>query len=112
MDISGQGEGRTTTNPSTMQAHALLGNSSPVRHHIRAAHGRLFERAFRLNLLVEGVLPVELKCTDRLAAVYEKQLLTYLRLMNRPVGLLINFGQYRLIDGVKRVANNYCPPDE
>jgi len=71
--------------------------------------GLQIERAFRLDSLVEGALPVELKCTDRLSAVYEKQLLTYLRLMNRPVGLLINFGQYRLVDGVTRIVNNYHP---
>lgn len=73
--------------------------------------GLQIERAFRLDLLVEDALPVELKCTDRLSAVYEKQLLTYLRLMNRPIGLLINFGQYRLVDGVTRIVNNYQPEE-
>lgn len=71
-----------------------------------------FDCAFRADLVVEGCLLVELKCTERPSAVHERQLLTYLRIMGMPLGLLINFGQYRLIDGVKRVANNYCPPDE
>ena len=71
-----------------------------------------FDCAFRADLVVEEQLLVELKCTERPSAVHERQLLTYLRIMGLPLGLLINFGQYRLIDGVKRVANNYSPPEE
>ena len=80
----------------------------PIALNYKGLH---IERAFRLDLLVEDALPVELKCTDRLSAVYEKQLLTYLRLMNRPIGLLINLGQYRLVDGVTRIVNNYQPEE-
>ncbi|MBX9857517.1 MAG: GxxExxY protein [Gemmatimonadaceae bacterium] len=71
-----------------------------------------FDCAFRADLVVEEQLLVELKCTERPSAVHERQLLTYLRIMGLPLGLLINLGQYRLIDGVKRVANNYSPPEE
>ncbi len=71
-----------------------------------------FDCAFRADMVVEEQLLVELKCTERPSAVHERQLLTYLRIMGLPLGLLINFGQYRLIDGVKRVANNYSPPEE
>ncbi|MBL0938171.1 MAG: GxxExxY protein [Gemmatimonadaceae bacterium] len=74
--------------------------------------GISIRKAFRVDLIVEGRLLVELKCSERPAAVNERQLLTYLRIMQLPLGLLINFGQYRLIDGVKRVANGYHPPTE
>ncbi|WP_310571547.1 GxxExxY protein [Gemmatimonas sp.] len=67
---------------------------------------------FRLDLLIEGRVPVELKCTERPAPIHQRQLLTYLRLMQLPVGLLINFGGDRLIDGVQRIMNGYLDGDE
>lgn len=63
--------------------------------------------AFKVDLVVEEILPVELKSLDRLAPVHAKQLLTYLRLMRLPVGLLINFGGETFKEGIKRVANNH-----
>lgn len=62
---------------------------------------------FRLDLLVDGQLIVELKSVEALHPVHPKQLLTYLRLMNLPLGLLINFGAPLLKDGLKRVVNNH-----
>jgi GxxExxY protein len=47
------------------------------------------------------------KCVHALAAVHRAQLLTYMRLMKKPAGLLINFNVARLVDGVKRVLNTY-----
>ncbi len=73
--------------------------------------GTKIEFGFRLDLLVEDRLPVELKCTERPAPVHQRQLLTYLRLLKLPVGLLINFGGVRLIDGVQRVMNGYLNDD-
>jgi len=70
-------------------------------------NGTKIEFGFRLDLLVESRVPVELKCTDRPAPIHQRQLLTYLRLMKLPVGLLINFGGERLIDGVQRIVNGY-----
>lgn len=58
-------------------------------------------------MLVEGPLLIELKSTERVAPVHTKQVLTYLRLMNLPLGLLMNFGQATFKDGLQRVANNY-----
>ncbi len=74
--------------------------------------GTKIEFGFRLDLLVEDRLPVELKCTERPAPIHQRQLLTYLRLLKLPVGLLINFGGARLIDGVQRIMNGYLDTDE
>ena len=63
--------------------------------------------AFKLDLLVDGRLIVEIKSVERLMPVHAKQLLTYLRLSKQPVGLLINFGGETLKEGVKRLVNNH-----
>lgn len=69
--------------------------------------GVVVDNAFKIDLLVEGQLVIELKSIDRLAPVHGKQVLTYLRLMRLPLGLLMNFGQATFKDGLKRVANDY-----
>lgn len=69
--------------------------------------GRTFEEAFRIDLLVENQLVIEVKSTERVASVHAKQLLTYLRIMKLPVGLLMNFSQPRFIDGLQRIANRH-----
>jgi GxxExxY protein len=63
--------------------------------------------AFRADLIVEGCVIVEVKSQERLAFVHTKQLLTYLRLTDMRVGLLLNFGAETMREGVKRVVNNY-----
>ena len=68
--------------------------------------GMIFEEGFRTDLLVEGRVVVELKSVEKLAPVHSKQVLTYLRLMNLPVGLLINFGAATLKEGLHRIVNN------
>ncbi len=72
--------------------------------------GMHFDEGFRVNLLVEGAVIVELKSVEKLAAVHPKQVLTYLRLLKLPVGLLINFGGATLKGNVHRIANGYAPP--
>jgi GxxExxY protein len=67
--------------------------------------GMVFEEGFRTDLLVEGRVVVELKSVEKLAPVHGKQVLTYLRLMNLPVGLLINFGAATLKEGLHRIVN-------
>lgn len=57
----------------------------------------------RIDLLVEDKVIVELKAVDTMNKVYEAQLLTYLKAMNRRVGLLINFNEGKLKDGIKRM---------
>jgi len=69
--------------------------------------GMKFERGLRLDLLVEGRVVVEIKSRERLLPVHSKQLLTYLRLLDLRVGLLINFGEPTLKNGLKRIVNNY-----
>ncbi len=60
---------------------------------------------FRADIIVEGKLVVELKSVEQMAPVHSKVLLTYLRLTNIKLGLLINFGGALLKDGIKRVVN-------
>jgi GxxExxY protein len=69
--------------------------------------GMRFDGAFRIDLLVEGQLLVEIKSVERLNAVHAKQLLTYLRLTKQPLGLLINFGGATLKEGLQRVVNGH-----
>ncbi len=68
--------------------------------------GMIFEDGLRLDLLVEDHVIVELKSVETLAPVHSKQLLTYLRLMRLPVGLLINFGAATLKEGLHRIVNH------
>lgn len=62
---------------------------------------------FRADLVIDGKLVVELKCKEALHPVDEAQLLSYLRLLNIPIDLLINFHVALLKDGIKRMVNNY-----
>ena len=71
--------------------------------------GMVFEEGFRTDLIVDARVVVELKSVEKLAPVHSKQLLTYLRLMNLSVGLLINFGAATLKEGLHRVVNNLQP---
>jgi GxxExxY protein len=63
---------------------------------------------FRLDLLVDDLIVVELKSVERVQPVHKKQLLTYLRLSKKPLGLLINFNESMLKEGITRVINS--PP--
>lgn len=67
----------------------------------------VIDNAFKADLLVDGRLLVELKSTEKAAPVHAKQVMTYLRLMNLPLGILINFGLPTFKEGVQRLANNY-----
>lgn len=66
-----------------------------------------FDDAFRIDMLVERQLVIEVKSTEKSATVHPKQVLTYLRLMKLPVGILMNFGMATFKEGVQRVANNH-----
>ena len=63
------------------------------------------ETAYWIDMLVDDRVIVELKAVEKLAPIHQAQLLTYLRLASRPVGLLINFNEHLLKNGVKRVIN-------
>ena len=71
--------------------------------------GMRFEHAFRIDLLVEDRLVLEIKSVERLGKAYAKQLLTYLRLTKQPVGLLMNFSEATMMDGIVRLVNDYRP---
>ena len=64
-----------------------------------------FDSGYRINLLVEEKLIIELKCVDKLCDVHIAQLLTYLRLGNYKLGLLLNFNVLLLKNGIKRIIN-------
>ena len=68
--------------------------------------GMVFDEAFRADLIINDLCVVELKATARLEPVSARQLLTYLRLLKLPVGLVINFGAPTIKEGIKRVVNN------
>ena len=61
--------------------------------------------SFRLDLVVEGLVVVEIKSVTAISAIHQAQALTYMRIADCPVGLVINFNVPRLIDGVKRLVN-------
>jgi GxxExxY protein len=63
------------------------------------------EEGFRIDILVENEIVVELKSTEKIQPVHPKTLLTYLRLAKKQLGLLINFNEVLLKDGIKRVIN-------
>ena len=71
--------------------------------------GIRFDAAFRIDLIVDGMILVEVKSVERLNAVHAKQLLTYLRLTKQPIGLLLNFGGETLKEGLRRIVNDYRP---
>jgi GxxExxY protein len=73
--------------------------------------GMVFEEGLRIDLLVEGRVIVELKSVEKLAPVHSKQLLTYLRLTNLQVGLLINFGEATLKERLHRIVNKLSTSD-
>ena len=64
-----------------------------------------FDEGFRADLIVEDKVIVELKSVENIVPVHKKQLLTYLRLTDKRLGLLINFGSELIRDGISRVVN-------
>ena len=70
--------------------------------------GKLICPDLRVDLLIDDAIIIELKSVEELKPVHHKQILTYLRLMNKKVGLLINFNVPDLKDGIKRVINGFC----
>lgn len=71
--------------------------------------GQRFPAAFRIDLLVDHRLIIEIKCAESLSKAHLKQLHTYLRLTHLPVGLLMNFSGATLKEGIRRVVNDHVP---
>jgi len=65
------------------------------------------DAGYRIDMLVENLVIIELKAVERLLPIHEAQLLSYLRLARKRLGLLINFNTCRLKDGIKRMVNDF-----
>ena len=74
--------------------------------------GIQFEEGFRADMIVEDKVIVELKCAESVSAAHKKQLLTYLRLTDKRLGILINFAEELIRDGITRVVNNLKEDDQ
>jgi len=72
--------------------------------------GETFSEGFRADLIVEGLVIVELKSIERVTPAHKKQLLTYLRLTGLKLGYLLNFGEALMRDGITRTINSSIAP--
>ena len=68
--------------------------------------GKTFERGFRADMIVDEKLLLELKSVEKLTSTHKKQILTYLRLSDLKLGLIINFNERLLKNGIVRIVNN------
>ena len=92
----------------TVMAHEIEGRGLTVeRQKVIPINyeGMAFDEGFRADLVVSDKVIVELKSVETLSPVHKKQLLTYLRLADKRLGLLINFGSNLIKDGIARVVN-------
>ena len=62
---------------------------------------------YRLDIIVEDLVILEIKAGERITSIREAQLLSYLKMLNKRVGLILNFHSARLTDGIKRLVNNF-----
>ena len=92
--------------------HALASELKNTGHDVKCQlgipveyEGDRFEIGFRLDILVDNLVIVEVKSVEALADVHHKQLLTYLKLTGKRIGLLINFNSPRLKDAIVRIIN-------
>ena len=106
----GLGPGLLESVYETVLARRLEKRGLKVAKQLRVSFefdGMVFDEGLRIDLLVEDQVIVELKSVEVLAPVHRKQLLTYLRLMDKRVGLLLNFGAAVMKDGIHRIVNRY-----
>jgi len=91
-------------------AHELELRKIPIKRQLLVPvlyKGALVREPLRLDLLVNDRVIVEVKAAENLLKVHSAQVLTYLRLFKRKLGLVLNFGQPLLRDGISRVVNNF-----
>jgi iron complex transport system substrate-binding protein len=67
--------------------------------------GKLIEVGFRADVVIEGKLVIELKAVEQVIPVHKAQVITYLKILKLPLGLLINFNEVLIKDGIQRVLN-------
>lgn len=92
----------------TLMEHELIKRNLTVQRQREIPFvwdGIKFDNGFRADLIVEEKVIVELKSVEKSSPVHGKQLLTYLKLSNRKLGLLLNFGMPTIKEGIKRIAN-------
>jgi len=102
------GPGLLETVYEVVLAHALNRRGLKVDRQVPVPivfDGLKFDEGFRADLIVADKVIVELKSVETIAPVHKKQLLTYLRLTDKKLGLLINFGSELIRDGISRVVN-------
>jgi GxxExxY protein len=102
------GPGLLETVYEVLMEHELVRRGFSVRRQVPVPiewNGVKFTEGFKADLIVNDLVIVELKSVEKLAPVHAKQLLTYLRLKQLRLGLLINFGEEVIKDGIKRVVN-------
>lgn len=86
---------------------SILGYSVQRQHLVPINYkGIALDEGFRADLIINKCFIVELKSVERLAPVHSKQLLTYMQLLRFPLGLLINFNENLLKDGIKRIIKS------
>ena len=104
----GLGPGLLETVYEVVLAHALKKRGLRVERQMPVAivfDSIKFDEGFRADLIVEDKVIIELKSVEKVIPVHKKQLLTYLRLTDKKLGLLINFGSGLIRDGISRVVN-------
>jgi GxxExxY protein len=102
------GTGLLETVYEVVLAHELRKRGLAVERQVPVPiiyEGIKFEEGFRADLIVNGKVIVELKSVESVAPVHKKQLLTHLRLTDCRLGLLVNFGEELIKDGISRVVN-------
>jgi len=70
---------------------------------------QVFDAAFKVDLLIEKQLVLEIKAVEQISRAHAKQLLTYLRLLKQPLGLLLNFSGETMKEGIRRMVNEHRP---
>lgn len=104
------GPGLLETAYETVLAHVLTTRGLSVERQkpIAIRYDNLFiKEAYRADIIIEGKLLIELKTFDRLQPLHGKQVLTYLRFLDMPLGLLMNFSQETFKEGLRRIVNNH-----
>ncbi len=107
------GPGLLESTYQTCLIHELTKLGLQVRDNIYVPvvyDGITIEEGYRLDVIVEETVIVELKAVEKIHPVHEAQLLSYLKLSDKRVGLLINFNVTLLKDGIKRIVNKFQPP--
>ena len=92
----------------TVMCHELRKRGLKVERQVAVPvvyDGLQFEEGFRADIVVEGKVILELKSVEHVLPVHSKQTLTYVRLMDKRLGFLINFGAARVKDGIWRIVN-------